>query len=101
MAEEKQMTQEEYQKYADERKKELDNFMDDLKENSDKPVTKGELAKIMDFIFEDFGGLAQMATMNTHNVQSLGASFNQLMTMLQGGRPAPIGKKTKGGLIIP
>jgi hypothetical protein len=101
MAEEKQMTEEEYKKLVEERQKEVDDFLLGLEKDPEGLLTKGDFLKMVNFLFEDLGGVARMASMNTQNIQGLGMNFNQLVGAIQGGPQAPVGKKTKGGLIIP
>lgn len=103
MAEEKkQMTEEEMKEYTEKRKKEWEEFYEDLKSNPDEPVTKGDLKKAVDFLFEDFAALSQMVQINSHNTNVLNQNFNQIVSVLQGGKPGmPGGQRTKGGIVLP
>jgi hypothetical protein len=95
MAEQVQMTEEEMRKYAEEHKKEFDAFMSDLVENPTDTLTKKDLARAIEFISEDMGGLAQM----TH---SLYQDFQGLVHVLRNGQlGTPSVSKSKGGIILP
>lgn len=103
MAEEKnQMTEQEMKEYTEKRKNEWEEIYNDLKSNPEEPMTKGDLTKVIDFIFEDFGAISQMVQINSHNLNVLNQNFNQIVSVLQGGKPGtPGGQRTNSGIILP
>jgi hypothetical protein len=102
MSEEKEMTQEEMEKDAQKRKEDWESFMKNLNENPDEPVTKKDLLKIIDFVSNDVGGLAQIVQITAHNQNILNHNMQGIMQVLRGG-PGSMGgaSKTPGGIILP
>ena len=98
--EEKEMTREEYEKMMKDRQDAWEKVINNFKENSEEPITKGEMLKIIDYISEDIGGLAQMAQMMGQNMNALNHNFEKIMSIISGGS-GPSVNKTPGGIIIP
>lgn len=98
---EEQMTEEQMKKEIEAYKKEWEDFNQSLKDNPDAPVTKGELAKAIQFISEDMGGLGQLTNHLGKNLNILAHNFQQLVGAIQGQSGVPMANKTKSGIILP
>ena len=97
----KQMTEEEMKKAIEASKKEWDALIADFKADPDKPVTKGELLKVVEFITSEVQMIGEMSQAAFNNTITLHQKFQQMMAAITGQRVTPPVTKTKGGIIIP
>jgi len=98
---EKEMTPEEMKKAAEARKKDWDDFVQHLADNPEEVVTKGELAKAIQFIVEDVQSIASLVGTNLHNTQVLYENFSSLVQALGIGNSQSNTKRTSGGIVLP
>jgi len=97
----KEMTKEEMKKEYEARKAKWDAFVQDLKDNPDATVTKSELLEVVEFVSGNIEGLAQMSVTMMHNMDALNHNFQQIVSVITGGKPGTVGNKTKSGIILP
>jgi hypothetical protein len=95
-----QMTKEQFQKAVEDRKKEFEDFLNELKSKPEESLTKKEFVKTLDFILEDFNLIAEMSYMANYNNDILGKNFEILVKNLTENSPAQV-NKTKSGIILP
>lgn len=101
MEQEQKMTEEEMQKEVEKQKKEWQELNKLLKDNPDQPVTKAELAKVIDFISNDISGIAQMTTILSNNMNVIHREFTKILSILGVIPSENQQKRTKNGIIIP
>lgn len=99
--EQKQMTEEEAKQAVEEHKKAWEAFNKTLTDAPEEPVTKGELAKAIEFMAQDMGGLAQMINIIGNNMNVLHQNVQQVVQAMQGGQPPIAGKRTQSGIVLP
>ena len=94
------MSKEEIEKITAQQKKEWEDFMEDLKNNPEEKLSKGEYLKSLEVVLDNMGGIAHMTNVLMNNMNSLHHNFNQLLESLQGGGSGVM-NKSKGGIILP